>query len=157
MTRPALAVFLVTVVSTGVQAEPDPYGLLFTTPEQRARLDNRFNGAAVGDTESQADAAGVEPRAAPPLKINGTLVSSGGKKQVWINGESRIGPVQDSGGLVQLLNAIRVRVRPTTHELKPGQVLDPNTGSVSEVYQLAPAPEPLADSISETEQPEPES
>ena len=57
----------------------NPYGLLFTTPDERLRLDNRFSDHG-GSNGSQAGAAHTEPQSTRPLKVNGPLVSSVGEK-----------------------------------------------------------------------------
>lgn len=150
-----LSVCLFTLISAGVQASDDPYGLLFTTPDERLRLDNRFSDHG-GSNGSQAGAAHTEPQSTRPLKVNGTLVSSVGKKEVWINGKSQFAPGDDSGGHVRLLNAGRVRLKPSSsgkaHDMKPGQILDPNTGAVSEAYQQLRVPAANTDTVSNADQ-----
>jgi len=131
-----LAALLAGCVST----QADPYGLLFTTPDQRARLDNRFISHGANDEASVGDGH-TEPQVALPLKLNGTLVGNAGKKEVWINGEGQLAPGENSNAHVHLLTSDRVRVKPSAsapaHDMKPGQVLDPNTGIVSEAYERA--------------------
>jgi len=138
-------VFLGLLVSTQVAAEHDPYGLLFTSPDQRARLDNRF-GMSGGDTSGQTGPGNSESVAAvvQPLRLNGTLISSVGKRQVWINGRGQMAVRSNQSAQVRLLNSHKVEVRPAasgaTHTLKPGQILDPSTGQVSEAYEQVSRP-----------------
>ena len=70
---------LFALLATCAQADKDPYGLLFTTPDQRAQLDNRFNSHAASN-DSQPGTVSGEQLVAHPLKLNGTLISSSGKK-----------------------------------------------------------------------------
>jgi len=139
----AYSIALLALASICAHAGNDPYGLLFTTPDQRARLDNRFTGG--NDISApQSGETGAETQVVRPLKLNGTLVSSVGKKEVWINGERQLAPGENQNGRVRLLNVDRVRIKSAAssraHDLKPGQVLDPATGNVTEAYQQAVKP-----------------
>lgn len=118
-------------------ATADPYGTLFTTPEQRARLDDARNG---GTVTTAALEQGKDATAKPEtLKLNGTLVSNFGNKEVWVNGEPRLQGADLTGPLVQVLNRDRVRLQTSpgaaVHDMKPGQVLDPGTGQLREAWQ----------------------
>ncbi|MCO6412947.1 MAG: hypothetical protein J5I92_09400 [Thiogranum sp.] len=118
-------------------AAADPYGTLFTTPEQRARLDAARNGAAIAAAApDQGQGVTVKPEA---LKLNGTLVSSFGNKEVWVNGEPRLQGTDATGPRVQVLHPDRVRLQTSAgaavHDMKPGQVLDPGTGQLREAWQ----------------------
>lgn len=152
MKRAAKLFIILLLAAPGVQADGDPYGQLFTTPAERARLDHRFSAAADSTDSAQAGASVADTRAPRRLKVNGTVISSTGKKEVWINGESQLNPGQGSGGHVRLLDADHVRVQPTatgpSRDMKPGQVLDPNTGTVSEAYEQAVTPAIPADDAS---------
>jgi|GEM_PF-1773782 len=153
MTRILWSTLFLVLLAGSVHADDDPYGLLFTTPDQRARLDNRFSANAGDDTRGDAEQLQSEPQVMRPLKLNGTLVSSVGKKEVWINGEGQLAPGEARNSRVHLLNSDRVQVKTSlsgpAHDMKPGQVLDPNTGVVSEGYEQASAtaatPAPTAD------------
>jgi hypothetical protein len=118
-------------------AGDDPYGLLFTSPGQRAQLDNRFTQTVNEDGVSATGDAGSS-RTARLLKLNGTLISSGGKKEVWINGERQLdgSATQTSGIRVLSTDTVKVRssVSGVPHDMKPGQILDADTGLVSEAY-----------------------
>ena len=141
---------LFALLSTCIQANDDPYGLLFTTPDQRARLDNRFNSHITG-SDLKTGAVSGEHQVARPLKLNGTLISSSGKKEVWINGESQIAAGGKQSGNVQLLKANKVRIKQSssgqTHDMKPGQILDPTTGTISEAYQQGSRQIPQANNL----------
>lgn len=138
-----LSAVLFALLSACAQASGDSYGLLFTTPDQRARLDNRFNSHSNG-SGFKADTVSSERQAAQPIILNGTLISSTGKKEVWINGESQLAAGDFKTGNIRLLDVNKVRIKPSTsgqaHDMKPGQILDPNTGTVSEAFQRASTP-----------------
>jgi hypothetical protein len=137
------SVIICILLSVGVHAGEDPYGRLFTTPDQRARLDNRFgHQSADNDSASGMGESGAH-QSTRPLMLNGTLTSSIGKKEVWINGESQLAPGLTNSNRVRLVNAGSVRIKPASsgqeHDMKPGQLLDPNTGKVIEAYEQASA------------------
>ncbi len=117
-----------------VQADDD-LGRLFTTPEQRARIEARRQGRAPVETP-----VAVVDR----LRVDGIMISSDGRRRVWINGA---GVAPDApGSEVSLFRDGRVRLeldaKGTRRDLRPGQVLDRITGEVHEGYQPAPeAPE----------------
>jgi len=119
----------------------DPYGLLFTTPAQRAQLDNRFNGRDAGASDA-ADTGGAEPQAAASLRLNGTLISNTGRKEVWINGQRQL--ATGSAANVWVLGPDNIQVRRTPsarpQAMKPGQVMDATTGKISEAYSSATWP-----------------
>lgn len=137
-----LASLLLLATDRGVAGD-DPYGVLFTSPAQRAQLDSRFGGAS-SDKQAPATADAVHTQAARPLKLNGTLVSNTGKQEVWINGESQLRSGAIQAARIRLLSSDRVQVRSslsgTAHDMKPGQVLEPHTGSVTEAYARTTAP-----------------
>lgn len=117
----------------------DPYGLLFTSPAQRAQLDNRFNGNHAGESDAGATAA-TQP-ASPSLKLNGTVVSSTGRKAAWINGQRHLSGSRGSAADVRVIGPDNVQVRTapsaTLRTMKPGQVMDAATGQISEAYAKA--------------------
>jgi hypothetical protein len=126
-------------------ATADPYGTLFTTPEQRARLDAARNGGAIAAAAPEQGQGATAKREA--LKLNGTLVSSFGNKEVWVNGEPRLQGADLTGPRVQVLNRDRVRLQTSPgaamHDMKPGQVLDPGTGQLREAWQQGPTQQVL--------------
>ncbi len=127
---------LLTALASGVQA--DPYGTLFTTAEQRAKLDRGASGNpdAASDTAGGIAQSGKTPQ---PFKLNGTLIGNTGKKEVWINGQPEIHNGKRKHPRVSLVKNGSVRFRPsaagTPRLMKPGQVYNPQTGTVSEAYQ----------------------
>ena len=131
-----LASLLLLAADSGIAAD-DPYGLLFMSPEQRAQLDHRFSLTS-NENPTSATTGAADSHAVQLLTLNGTLISNAGKQEVWINGESQLQKPATEGARVQLLNSDRVRVQSSLssapHDMKPGQVLDPATGSVAEAY-----------------------
>ena len=118
-------------------AHADPYGTLFTTAEQRARLDAARNGAAVEPVSQRQSDGAISKN--EEVKLNGTLVSSAGRKEVWLNGESQVRGTGANDSRVRVLNSERIQFQSspgaTPHYMKPGQVLNPGTGELRESYQ----------------------
>jgi len=120
----------------------DEFGTLFTTAEQRARLD-----IGVGDTapatEGGAGGTAQAAEAPQPFKLNGTLIGRSGKKEVWINGQPQIHNSKRRHPRVNLVRSGSVHFKPAaggvSRLMKPGQVYDPQTGTVRESYQRAPS------------------
>jgi hypothetical protein len=121
----------------------DAYGPLFMSPGQRAQLDERFDNRGVATFETAENGSTGSPDARP-LTVNGTLVSNTGKREVWINGEQQPRTTAGNGAQVHVLGSGQVRVKLSStgaaHTLKPGQVLDRETGSISEAYDRTPGP-----------------
>ena len=133
------------LMSTHVVADYDTYGLLFTNPDQRSRLDKRFETNGIeASAQTGSEHADGQAAASQPLRLNGTLVSSVGRKQVWINGRGQMTTGVNQTAQVRLLNLHKVEVKAAasgvTHTLKPGQILDPSTGHVSEAYERVSRP-----------------
>lgn len=134
-----LAVFTTLSLLAGTPAfGSDPYGQLFTTPVQRAQLDNRFT-ASSNTGEAETSVTAVSDRQAPAsLQLNGMLTSSTGKKEVWINGRRQLGDAFGSAARVSVLGPDAVQVRPALsargRAMKPGQIMDLASGEISEAY-----------------------
>ncbi len=112
----------------------DSYGRLFTSPAQRAELDDRFAAHRADEADVEGE---PQPRTADrPLRLNGTLIGSSGRKEVWINGQSASDLTNPP--VVRVLSSERVQIKPSGSlppaTMKPGQVLDTTTGQVSEPY-----------------------
>lgn len=111
----------------------DPYGPLFTTPLQREQLDNRFEAKVKPDAVSEGES---QAQHEPVLKLNGTLISNTGRKDVWINGR-RQSP--EDNARVRVIGPDKVQVKSVTavRTMKPGQILDTASGEVREAYREA--------------------
>jgi len=116
----------------------DEFGTLFTTSEQRAKLDKGISNAVPAAGGGTAGAA-QSTTAPQPLKLNGTLIGRSGKKEVWINGQPEIHNGKRRHPRVNLVRNGSVHFKPSADSaprlMKPGQVYDPQTGTVREAYQ----------------------
>lgn len=118
----------------------DNLGVLFTTPEQRAALDANRSSGSVGKKASAAAVVNTRPAT---ITVNGTLISSVGKKEVWLNGHPSFEGKRNTARNLRLLGQNRVRLKSasasTSHILKPGQVIDLDSGKIDEAYNHAPS------------------
>ncbi len=136
------------------EAHAQRLGRLFTSPEQRATLDElRYQAqftrpAPEPEAQPAVAAAQPEPQAEGPmisrLTVNGVVRQSGGRGSVWVNGdEVRRGSVTREGIQVDPagIGGRNVRVRLPSGvesvELKPGQQIDVQSGAVLEPYERA--------------------
>ena len=131
----------------------DSLGRLFYTPAQRTQLDvarSQRNPINVPETPTEAAPA------PPALTYSGVVRRSDGKSTVWINnravrdgealsGVAVLGRVRPDGG-------IRLNLLPNKGavDLKVGQTLEVDSGSVAENYEREPAPSKAASSMSAT-------
>ena len=107
-------------------------GRLFTTPQERARLDRYWKQARQGEDHYRSGALVTEP-AARLLVVNGLLQGSDGRRVVWINGRRRSGKdLLRDGRRVWI-----AREQPVL--LRAGQALDLTSGRILEPYERARA------------------
>ena len=78
MRRPSLALFAALAAASSAAGAADDLGVLFHSPEERARLDRLRKGDPV-------ETVSAGPVAAKP-EITGYVRRSDGKSTVWING-----------------------------------------------------------------------
>ncbi|GMQ89291.1 MAG: hypothetical protein BMS9Abin09_0763 [Gammaproteobacteria bacterium] len=127
---------LLSMPAPGILA--DEFGTLFTTAAQRTKLDNGVSdtGSATGEG---AGGTAQSAKTTRPLKLNGTLIGKSGRKEVWINGQPEIHNSKRKHPRVNLVRNGSVHFKPSAagvpRLMKPGQVYDPQTGTVSESYQ----------------------
>jgi hypothetical protein len=123
-------------------AQAEELGRLFFTPEQRAALDARRK-ARVPDRPAMTSLV------SPTTRLDGYVKRSGGRSTVFVNGEALLEGTADAPVIDPERRGGRVPVtggegRPRV-ELRPGQVLDRDTGAVRDVLgesgrvQAAPA------------------
>ncbi len=128
-----LAISLILLLAPAAGALADPWGLLFTSPGQRARLDS--GQAQPAPSASSSSGGSSRERAALPVKLTGTLTSNRGKRVAWINGKPASRDVRVLGaGQVQLYT-------PSSESpllIKSGQQINPRTGEIIEGYAAAP-------------------
>lgn len=112
----------------GIAAAAD-LGRLFTTPEQRAKMDDALPaasaaGVGVNDTGTQ-------------FRLNGVMRGSDGRQAIWLN-ERQLAP----GDTAVLTHDGRVRLQwdagRSSRLVKPGQRVDKATGRLYEPYDRAP-------------------
>lgn len=140
----ALAIASVLLVSavpvTAVAA--DDLGRLFTTPKQRAVLDNirRKPGYKMRRKKKSSSANNTVRKG---LEIDGVVIRDDGKNTVWINGKSNLKTNSPQAGVhVQQSRISSDSVTVTISNpnkritLKPGQSIDPVTGRVRESYKV---------------------
>lgn len=136
MKTPTLFISLVILLSPCTTVLADPWGLLFTTPDERARLDS-------GQAESVPSASSRSGRTKQQnsdqsVRVTGTLTSSRGKRTAWLNGKP-------AGSDVRVLGAGRVQLPApssnTTILIKSGQRFNPQTGEIAEGYTAPPETE----------------
>ncbi|HSQ04177.1 MAG TPA: hypothetical protein VLN59_09085 [Burkholderiales bacterium] len=149
----AVALLAALILAPGMACAADPLGRLFYTPAQRTQLDTaRNHRTPTSVVESPIEA----PPAPPALTYSGVVRRSDGKSTVWINnrvvgdGESLsgvavLGRIRPDGG-------IRLNLLPDkgTVDLKVGQTLEVDSGSVAENYEREPVPSKALPSTSGT-------
>lgn len=114
-------------LAAGNLAQAQSLGRLFSSPEQRARLDAQRSGPP---TAAAAQAAPPPPPPpGPPVQLDGLVQRSSGRSTVWLNRTPQQEPYNQlaaSGRLTLTLSSGQVVV------LKPGQQYDPASGTVVE-------------------------
>jgi len=129
-----LATLLAATASQATLA--DSLGRLFTTAQERATLDS---DSAV----KFANRDGTDKQTARRLVFNGSIRSSRGKQEVWLDGKSLSQHPDTIDGDARLLNNGKVRLESTylnrSLTLKPGQVLDLDDGRVYEPFMVRPS------------------
>jgi hypothetical protein len=140
MKRLAFVGLVLLVAATAAQAEE--LGRLFFTPEQRSALDARRKARV-------PDRPAVTSVVSPTTRLDGYVKRSGGRSTVFVNGEALLEGTADAPVVDPERRGGRVPVtggdgRPRV-ELRPGEVLDRDTGQVRDVLgaggrvQTAPA------------------
>lgn len=133
------------LVATGCAspAVGESFGTLLTTPEQRARLDSAMVPAGSADTAN----TGAEPIAVEnmqSIRLDGIMISSQGKKEVWINGQpaSSGTPAGIRQALIgnDGLATIHLDHARASRSMKPGQLYLPSTGEIQETYSISAGP-----------------
>ncbi len=120
--------FLLFILINGAQAQE--LGRLFFTPEQRAALDARRKARV-------PDRPAVTSVISPTTRLDGYVKRSGGRSTVFVNGEALLEGTTDAPQIEPERRGGRVPVsggdgRPRV-ELRPGEVLDRDTGAVRDV------------------------
>ena len=121
-------------------------GRLFTTPADRAELDNLRSNLdqpkRVYDAGAEIDENHDQVLSQPPLLLNGLIQRSDGRTTVWLNGQrlkqqgaAEIATLRsraDRKGQIKL----RLNEEQRNVIMKPGQVWDPASQRVIEQYRI---------------------
>lgn len=80
---------------------------------------------------------GIKQPANAPVKFNGFVKRSSGRSDAWVNGQ-HVGSDQMLTRKLDSLNRMRIQVPDSNRivRMKPGQVMDPISGRVGEVYEM---------------------
>jgi hypothetical protein len=111
-------------------AQAEDLGRLFFTPEQRAALDARRKARV-------PDRPAVTSVISPTTRLDGYVKRSGGRSTAFVNGEALLEGTTEAPQIDPERRGGRVPVsggdgRPRV-ELRPGEVLDRDTGAVRDV------------------------
>ena len=128
MTR---TLILLAFIASTQPASAQELGRLFFTEEQRAALDARRKARTPERPATPAAAT------SPSTRLDGYVQRSGGPSTVWVNGESLGVEGSDAPRIESGRREGRVSVPvgdgAVRFSLKPGQVLDRNTGEIRDV------------------------
>jgi len=128
MTR---ALILLAFIASIPPASAQELGRLFLTEEQRAALDARRKARTPDRPATPATVT------SPSTRVDGYVQRSGGPSTVWVNGESLGVEGTDAPRIESGRREGRVSVPvgdgAVRFSLKPGQVLDRNTGEIRDV------------------------
>ncbi|MDX1528119.1 MAG: hypothetical protein R3337_05790 [Gammaproteobacteria bacterium] len=138
---PGLAAALVLV---SYDAEAQRLERLFSTPEERALLDELRRERKIVAPDPQVTEIVPDTPTVEQVTINGVVLRSGGTSSAWINGRQvDAGARTREGVRVDTSPAGGGRVKITlpsgaeTIDLKPGQKIDVDSGVVVEAYERA--------------------
>ncbi len=137
--------FAAALISVPHEAEAQRLGRLFSTPEERALLDELRRDRRIIEPEPQS-VVDIAPEAqmVEQVTIDGVVLRSSGANSAWINGQQVSGGARTRDGVrVDASAAGGGQVKITlpsgadTIDLKPGQKIDVNSGVVLEAYERA--------------------
>lgn len=145
LSLPALALALTAASVPAPAATPEfDDQRLFTTPAQRAHLDDLRDGTSVrraGDRRSGQALVPEARREPPSVRMRGFVRRSGGPPAVWLNDDSTLAG-DDVGGDLRVHsgriegNSVIVDLPDGRHvHIKPGQTWDPESGRVVDDYR----------------------
>jgi hypothetical protein len=107
-------------------------GRLFTTPQQRHKIDVFRKGSSTGITHERSSPTDV--------KVQGIMTRSDGKSTVWVNGKSTLDSNRVGGVNVKLnslnhkTDKVTVIINKNVVRLKPGQTWSEDSGKVTDSY-----------------------
>lgn len=132
------------LVLVSYDAESQRLGRLFSTPEERALLDELRRERKIVAPDPQVTEIVPDTPTVEQVTINGVVLRSGGVNSAWINGRQvdagartregvRVDTSPVDGGRVK----ITLPSGAETIDLKPGQKIDVDSGVVMEAYESA--------------------
>ena len=137
----ALGIAAVMVIVPPV-AEAQRLGRLFSTPDERALLDELRRERQIVDPDPQVLEVVPDSPSVEQVTINGVVLRSGGPDSAWVNGRHVDGGARTREGVRVDTSATRGgRVKiilpsgAETVDLKPGQKIDVESGVVVEAYE----------------------
>ncbi len=123
-------------------ADAQRLGRLFSTPDERALLDELRRERQIVDPDPQVVETVTDTTSVEQVTINGVVLRSSGANSAWINGRQVDGGARTREGVrVDTSAAQGGRVKITlpsgaeTIDLKPGQKIDVDSGVVVEAYE----------------------
>ena len=132
------------LVLVSFDAMAQPLERLFSTPEERALLDELRRERKIVAPDPQVTEIVPDTPTVEQVTINGVVLRSGGTNSAWINGRQvDAGARTREGVRVDTSPAEGGRVKITlpsgaeTIDLKPGQKIDVDSGVVVEAYERA--------------------
>ena len=143
--RTVLLLLLAAVSGSAIAA--DPLGRLFSTPEERARLDAIRNDPDFGKPPPVEQVVEVAPAPdspaaprVPEVEVSGVVMRADGRNTAWINGhEVAAGEPSPEGVRVYVRRDGDVRIElpegDETVPLKPGQKIDVLSGAVADAWE----------------------
>lgn len=138
---------LVSLAASVAQAAEDPLGRLFSSPRERALMDQGRQKFSKNSPVSKAPVEEQAEQAADQFTLDGYVRQSGGKITAWINQTPQHGQENPQGitllktGSQQSAVSMQLPSGKRLH-LKAGQTFEVTRGKVTEVYQEAALPLP---------------
>lgn len=133
--RRLLVIPLCALYVASVCADGSALGRLFTTPQQRAALDQMRHSGELRDAQPLASESMTAP-ANEKITFNGMYIAPDGERHYWINGSEKkpqsINVIRlDSSGVVTVKHAMR----DSLVQMRAGQSLQPDTGKIARYYE----------------------
>jgi hypothetical protein len=124
-------------------ADAAELGRLFSTPAERLRLNQMRNAGGMVSIPAVPESAAPATPAGVPIRFNGIVKRSSGQRDAWVNGR-HAGSDQALSRKLGSGNTMRIKVPDSRRQvrMKAGQVMDPLTGDVYEVYEPQKADHP---------------
>lgn len=140
-----LLVSALVVLGAANPVQAESFGQIFTTPKQRAILDN-IRRYSKQKKPKQKNAKSRTPQAVFDKKgvsVNGIVTRSDGNNTVWINGKSNLKTNQPESGVSVYRHSVTsdsvtltLSKNPSKRvTLKPGQSVDPRSGIIRDSYR----------------------